>query len=83
MTTVTVYSPTLIRPVVVDIEFVSVQNSNLAGEGVWVEAAGGPIQGDHCCVCVARSATIFIAQLYFYRVYSCKDEGTIVRECSV
>ena len=58
-------------------------NSNLTGEGVCVEAAGGPIQGDHCCVCVARSATIFIAQLYFYRVYSCKDEGTIVRECSV
>ena len=58
MTTVTVYSPTLIRPVVVDIEFVSVQNSNLVGEGVWVEAAGGLIQGDHCCVCVARSATI-------------------------
>ena len=48
MTTVTVYSPTLIRPVVVDIEFVSVKNSNLAGEGVWVEAAGGLIQGDHC-----------------------------------
>ena len=59
MTTVTVYSPTLIRPVVVDIEFVSVQNSNLAGEGVWVEAAGGPIQGEGITVvCVGRSATI-------------------------
>ena len=32
-----------------------------------MEAAGGPIQGDHCCVCVARSATI-LPSCIFYRV---------------
>ena len=46
-----------------------------------MEAAGGPIQGDDCCVCCQKRDDI--AQLYFYRVYSCKDEETIVRECSV
>ena len=46
-----------------------------------MEAAGGPIQGDHCCVCSQKCDDI--AQLYFYRVYSCRDEKTIVRECSV
>ena len=46
-----------------------------------MEAAGGLIQGDHCCVCCQKHDDI--AQLYFYHVYSCKDEGTIVRECSV
>ena len=46
-----------------------------------MEAAGGPIQGDNCCVCCKKRDDI--AQLYFYRVYSFKDEVTIVRECSV
>ena len=46
-----------------------------------MEAAGGPIQGDNCCVyCHKRDD---IAELYFYRVYSCKDDVTIVREFSV
>ena len=34
-------------------------------------------------VCVCCQKRDDIAQLYFYRVYSCKDEGTIVRECIV
>ena len=47
-----------------------------------MEAAGGPIQGEGITVVCCQKRDD-IAQLYFYRVYSCKDKGTIVRECSV
>ena len=64
------YSPTLIRHNYSGwrIEFVSVY-SNLTGKGVWVEAAGGPMQGDHCCVCVLPEAQRYCPAVFLPCVF--------------